>query len=241
MPTTKQVHLVRSVADGDRTRKEISELTGLTRKMVARVLSQNPEIPRRSTGAPAGDRNPMYRDGRQIEPDGYAVVAAPLGHPHARLLPGRKHGTILEHRLLMEQHLGRYLRPTEVVDHIDGLTLHNAPTNLRLFDSNGDHLRETTGGTGRKWSLQGRENIGARTDRGRVIEPVSTYRLRKERGDVRLRQILLAAFALGIDSPFLSGTKAWLEKAGIAALDRPSLERAWADLSARWEADLLPS
>jgi hypothetical protein len=139
----------------------------------------------------------------------------------------------------MEKKLGRYLSPEEVVDHIDGLTLHNAPDNLRLFESNGAHLEATISGKRRQWSGSGHANIGARTDRGREIERVDTYRLRKKRGDVRLRQILLAALSLGIDSPYLSGTHRHLEKAGIADLSRPNLERAWGDLSARLEADLL--
>ncbi|MBL4574426.1 MAG: HNH endonuclease [Gammaproteobacteria bacterium] len=43
----------------------------------------------------------------------------------------------------MEVVLGRYLRPGEVVDHIDNHPRHNWPDNLRLFDSNAEHLRQT--------------------------------------------------------------------------------------------------
>jgi hypothetical protein len=46
-----------------------------------------------------------------------------------------------EHRVVMEEALGRPLRPGEVVHHIDGNHLNNAPENLRVM-SPGDHLRE---------------------------------------------------------------------------------------------------
>lgn len=38
-----------------------------------------------------------------------------------------------EHRLLMEQYLGRVLRPNEVVHHIDGNRSNNALANLQLL------------------------------------------------------------------------------------------------------------
>ena len=238
MPRIEVVEAVRALADGDRTANEIARVVGVSRTTVKRVLAAHSEIPRRKPGMPEGERAPSYRSGRSIQPDGYVLVSAPRDHPHARRLPGRRVGRIAEHRLVVEQKLGRYLLPTEVVDHIDGLTLHNSPENLRLYRTNGDHLSATTSGISRRWSKSGHENIGARTDRGREIQPYSTYDLRKKRGDVRLRQILLAVFQLGIDSPYLSGTRRHLEKAGIVPDSRPSLERGWRDLCRRWQSDL---
>lgn len=240
MPSKHVEDGVRRLADGDRTINEIAAELGVGRTTVKRVLTAHPEIPRRSTGMPEGKRAPSYKCGRSVTTDGYVLVSAPAGHPHARYNPGRKIGRILEHRLIMEEKLGRYLHPGEVVDHIDGLTLHNHPDNLHLYYSNESHLVETTGGKKKAFSSSGRNNIGARTDLGREIVPRSTYRLRKERGDVRLRQILLAWFRLDKDSPYLLGTHHHLEKAGIDPYSRSSLERGLADLSARWESDLLP-
>lgn len=56
-------------------------------------------------------------------------------HPHAD-----KKGCIRYHRLVMEEKLGRYLEPWEVVDHINKDRQDNRPDNLRLFSSNSAHI-----------------------------------------------------------------------------------------------------
>lgn len=61
--------------------------------------------------------------------DGYVLVVAPPGHPRAR-----HDGTLLEHRLVMEQRLGRYLEDWELVHHKDGNRQHNNWENLELLD-----------------------------------------------------------------------------------------------------------
>jgi hypothetical protein len=164
-------------------------------------------------------------------------VSAPVDHPHARLLPGKNTPRIFEHRLVVEQRLGRYLDPLEIVDHIDGLTLHNAPGNLRLFACNADHLRATLTGKVPQWSEAGYQNMKLRHHQPEALLPVDTYRHRIAAGDVRLRQILLAALKLGTDSPFLLGTSRWTTKAGIDMSSRSTIELALADLYRRWGWD----
>src|SRR5690606_38191088 len=149
----------------------------------------------------------------------------PPDHPYARRRPGRSYGLILEHRAVMERHLGRNLLPSEIVDHIDGLHLHNSPANLRLFASNADHLRATITGQTPKWSAAGWARMTLSPDRRADVPPVDTYRQRKARGDVRLLQILLLAYRLGTASPFLLGTHRHLAKAGIVDLSHPTIER----------------
>ena len=220
------------LSNGQRSSAEIAELVGLSPRYVRKVMKKF-DLPRFGEGAQPGQRNHQFVSGRRVDHDGYVLVTAPKDHPYARQPSGRKTKVIFEHRLVMEQKLGRYLLPEEVVDHVDGLTLHNAPDNLRLFVSNSKHLAQTATGP-RMWSPEGVKNIGARTDRGVEIQRVDSYGQRRARGEIRLQQILLAALSLGIDSPFLLGTHRHLEKAGIDPSCRSNLERALADLYARW-------
>ncbi len=217
---------VAALSDGVRRSPDIATLVGINPSRVRKIWKRF-DLPRPRCGARPGEHNQAWRGGRKVDLDGYVLL---------QTRPTR----ILEHRTVMEKVLGRPLLPGEVVDHIDGITIHNEPSNLRVFASNGEHLRATAGGY-RSWSTAGRGNIGARTDRGREIAPVDTYRLRKERGDVRLRAILRGALELGIEHPSLSGTLHWLEQNGIDPTSRPSLEQAWAALESRFAADLTRS
>jgi Helix-turn-helix domain len=90
------------------------------------------------TGPIAGARHPEWRGGRTLDKHGYVLVWVPM-HPQCRRI-----GRLAEHRLLAEVLLCRYLRPEEVIDHIDGCPYHNWPENLRIFASNADHLCWTT-------------------------------------------------------------------------------------------------
>jgi|SRR5882724_3186636 len=99
------------------------------------------------------EKNYFWKGGRTQDDDGYWLVKSP-GHPYAT-----KAGYVREHRLVMERKLGRHLLPHEVVDHIDGNTSNNAENNLRVFQSNADHLRTTLKGRVPKWTEDGRLRI----------------------------------------------------------------------------------
>ena len=74
-----------------------------------------------------GENNPNWNGGRHKQ-KGIIFVKAPKNHPYACK------GYIQEHRLAMEQHLDRYLKPFpgEQVIHINGIKNDNRIENLEL-------------------------------------------------------------------------------------------------------------
>lgn len=58
---------------------------------------------------------------------GYLLILAPKGYQGATV-----NGRVLEHRLVMEMHLGRLLLPGEIIHHINGVKTDNRLGNLEL-------------------------------------------------------------------------------------------------------------
>jgi len=227
------VEQVRRLATGDVSSVEIAKVLGKNPRHIRKILLRH-DLPRLREGGRRGEHNHQYFEGRRITLSGYVWITPPEGHPTQKQRKGRIAGYMSEHRYVMENKLGRLLSSTERVDHVDGLTLHNHPDNLRVFQSNGEHLRETLTGRVPVWSEAGHANMFLRHRQPEALEPVDMYRQRKEAGEIRLRQILLLALQLGTDSPYLLGTKCWTEKAGIDMSCRSTIERALADLYRRW-------
>ena len=97
------------------------------------------------------ENNPNWKGGRSVGE--YIYIRCP-DHPHCNWA-----GYVLEHRLVMEKHLGRYLRSKEVVHHRDGNKHNNGIENLQLFASNGKHLAFELKGKCPKWTEEGRQRI----------------------------------------------------------------------------------
>jgi len=79
-------------------------------------------------GSRRGPANPYWKGGRYKDnASGYILVYNPQ-HPFAK-----KKGYVVEHRLVMEKFLGRYLRKNELVHHKNGVKDDNRVENLEII------------------------------------------------------------------------------------------------------------
>jgi len=82
----------------------------------------------------AGENHVNWKGGKFINIHGYRIVKAPRNHPHAYK------GYMREHRLIVENFNGRYLKPNEHVHHIDHDKLNNDISNL-IIVSPSEHAK----------------------------------------------------------------------------------------------------
>jgi transposase len=122
------------------------------RRHVLRVLKQAGVSIRPDAWYTKGERNSAWVNGRVVR-KGYVYVHCPQ-HPFAT-----KSGYVLEHRLVMENVLGRHLKRKEVVHHINGNRQDNRRENLKLFSSNGAHLAEELAGRCPNWTEDGKRRL----------------------------------------------------------------------------------
>lgn len=86
-------------------------------------------------GMLSGERNPMWCGGMATTSRGYKQKLLPE-HPFSD-----SYGYVMEHRLVFEKVLGRFLKTTEVVHHIDENKSNNGRDNLVLFRYRSAHSR----------------------------------------------------------------------------------------------------
>ena len=75
-----------------------------------------------------------WKGGKYIDKRGYIHVRE-INHPYST------NGYILEHRLIIEKYINRYLEPIEVVDHKNGVKDDNRLENLQVFPSQSEHIK----------------------------------------------------------------------------------------------------
>ncbi len=83
----------------------------------------------------SGKNSSNWKGGKTITSIGYVLVRKP-NHPFCN-----PNGYIFEHRLVMEKHIGRYLKPFEVVHHINKIKTDNRLENLKLFANHSKHCK----------------------------------------------------------------------------------------------------
>jgi hypothetical protein len=106
-----------------------------------------PEELQKMSEALSGEKNPMYgvhkygkeapywKGGRKITDGGYVLIHKPE-HQNCN-----NHGYVMEHRLIIEEVLNRYLTKEEIVHHINGIHDDNRIDNLMLFKNISEHIK----------------------------------------------------------------------------------------------------
>lgn len=81
------------------------------------------------------EKNFNWKGGRFINDAGYIMIRQPE-HPFANNI-----GYVREHRLIMEQHIGRYLKREEIIHHRNEVKTDNRIENLEIINKS-DHARK---------------------------------------------------------------------------------------------------
>jgi hypothetical protein len=84
----------------------------------------------------SGSKNPRWKGGERTDKDGYVLVLR-KDHPYRDY-----HGYVRKHRLIIENKIKRYLKPEEVVHHMDGNKQNNNIENLKLYENGSEHQKE---------------------------------------------------------------------------------------------------
>ena len=157
--------LLQMIAEG-KTMPQISEVLGVSQEHIRRWAKRRGVAIARHVQQM--ERHPKWKGG-DVWSHGYLMRRVPLDSEWGYLIRCKmrggkpvRFGYAAYHRIVMHNKLGRPLAPGEVVDHIDFDTTNNHPENLRVFPSNGEHIRATLKGRVPKWTPEGFARITGR-------------------------------------------------------------------------------
>ena len=119
--TDKVIRMYKSGISQERIAEQLSS----SQKTISSLLKFNGIY----CGVKSGANHPNWKGGRYIT-NGYVSVSITKDSPYSSMAIANGH--ILEHRLVMAQHLKRPLEPHETVHHINGDTQDNRIENLQL-------------------------------------------------------------------------------------------------------------
>lgn len=115
---------------GERSKKWWADLKANNPERYKDVVSKISKNNAKFMLGKTGELSPSWKGGKYTtKRDGYVFVYNP-DHPHAKKNGQGGGGYVLEHRLVMEKILGRYLEKHEDVNHINGNKKDNRPENL---------------------------------------------------------------------------------------------------------------
>jgi len=153
----------------DLTLSEIAARTGCGYNTLIRWKKSRGVKSKHSTGPRQGPKAKGWKGGVRLTHAGYVEVYMPWhpacteanaqrkSNPNDRAYNRKKY--IQLHRLVVENHLQRFLDPREVVHHRDDDPTNNDIANLELFSSNADHLSCSLAGKCPNWTQEGIHNL----------------------------------------------------------------------------------
>ena len=107
---------------------EVAKALGTSQKVIWTRMNENGYVARVAAKRnQIGENNDYWKGGRSTHSCGYIYVTC-KGHPRALKLGSY----VLEHILVVEEFIGRYLSEEEIVHHINGKKDDNRPENLYI-------------------------------------------------------------------------------------------------------------
>lgn len=114
-------------------KKNFGQLRSRSEALIGRKVTEKMrEAARRLGKSQVGPKNPSWKG--RVKRSGYIAIRV-NNHPYASA-----DGYVMEHRLVMEKVLGRFLLPHEDVHHLNGIKTDNRPENLKVMTKQ-EHAR----------------------------------------------------------------------------------------------------